>query len=296
MIDRPMRTWARQLRLHQWAKNLLLFLPAASAHVLFDPAVLGAVGRAFLAFSMLASATYVANDLRDLDADRAHPTKRDRPLASGRIGAGSALAMAAILVVASGLLASRLPQPFWIALGAYLLLNTAYSFGLKRIVLVDVLVLATLFTLRVVAGAAAADVLLTRWFLAFSVFVFGSLALVKRAVELRELASRETAEDQAAGRGWRTVDLPVLYGLGTGSAVAGALVYCLYITGPDVTRLYGRPDLLWIGLPILLWLLGRVWIGVARDEVKDDPVAHAMTDPGAWIGVALMACVVWLAR
>ncbi len=287
--------WARQIRVHQWAKNLLLFLPPAAAHRLGEPAVLLAVGRGFLSFSLLASAVYLANDLRDLEHDRAHPTKRQRPIASGRIGTGPAIGVAVLLVVVSALLSWGLPTHFLATLAAYAGLTTAYSLGLKRVVLVDVLVLATLFTLRVVAGAVATEVPLSRWFLAFSVFVFLSLALVKRAVELRGLAetSGKRASDQtAAGRGWRTSDLPVLQGLGAASAMAGALVYCLYITSPDVTLLYRRPDLLWAGLPLLLYLLGRIWIGVARDEVHEDPVAHAFTDPGSWVAGVLLALVV----
>lgn len=290
--------WARQLRVHQWAKNLLLVLPAAAGHVLLDPEVALRVAVAVLAFSFAASALYVANDLRDLPHDRLHPTKRNRPLAAGRIGTGPAIAVAVALLAGSAALAWTLPPAFAVVLGGYLLLNGAYSIALKRVVLLDVLLLATLFTLRVVAGAAAAEVPLTRWFLAFSVFVFGSLALVKRAVELRELAARIDPDEEAraAGRGWRTVDLPVLQALGTSSAVAAGLVYCLYITSPDVTRLYTRPDVLWIGLPVLLYLLGRIWLGVARDEVKEDPVAHVLTDGGSWVALVLMLVTLVVAR
>lgn len=293
-----MSLWIRQIRVHQWAKNLLLLLPAAAAHVITDGPVMIAVVHAFFAFSLVASALYIFNDVRDADHDRQHPTKKDRPIASGAIRPGVAMAVAVGLVAGGLLFARGLPTAFLWALGAYAGLTLAYSMGLKRLVLVDVLILATLFTLRVIAGAAAIDVSLSRWFLAFSVFVFLSLALVKRAVELRGLAGGpigQREEDQAPGRGWRTSDLPILQGLGSGAAIAGALVYCLYITSEDVLVLYGRPDVLWAGLPLVLYVLGRTWIGVARDEVREDPVAHAMTDPGSWVAAILFGIVIVLA-
>lgn len=293
-----MSLWVRQIRVHQWAKNLLLVLPAAAAHVIVEGPVLMAVARAFLAFSLVASALYIFNDVRDAEHDRQHPTKRNRPIASGAIGSGAAMAVALVFIVASIGLSLALPDAFLWALGAYAGLTLAYSLGLKRLVLVDVLILATLFTLRVIAGAAAVDVELSRWFLAFSVFVFLSLAMVKRAVELRGLAGGQVgqrAEDQAPGRGWRTSDLSILQGLGAGAAIAGGLIYCLYITSDDVVNLYARPDMLWAGLPLVIYVLGRIWIGVGRDEVREDPVAHALTDPGSWVAALLFAAVVLLA-
>ena len=293
-----MSLWVRQIRVHQWAKNLLLLLPAAAAHVIADGPVMVAVARAFLAFSLVASALYIFNDVWDAEHDRQHPTKRHRPIAAGGIGVGAALTVAMLFMALAVSLSLGLPVSFHWALGSYAGLTLAYSLGLKKLVLVDVLILATLFTLRVIAGAAAVEVELSRWFLAFSVFVFLSLALVKRAVELRGMSGGpvgQRAEDQAPGRGWRTSDLPVLQGLGTGAAIAGALVYCLYITSPDVTVLYSRPDVLWAGLPLVLYVLGRTWSGVARDEVGDDPVAHAMTDPGSWVAALLFGAVVLLA-
>ena len=135
--------------------------------------------------------------------------------------------------------------------------------------------------------------------LGFTVFVFLSLALVKRAVELRRLSGSgfrtEDEPSEAPGRGWRTSDLPILQGLGTSAAVAGALVYCLYITSEDVLVLYSKPDVLWAGLPLMLYLLGRTWIGVVRDEVREDPVVHAMTDPGSWIALGLLVATVVIA-
>lgn len=299
--------WIRLLRPHQWAKNLLLLLPALAAHRSLSGDLLTSLGSAVVLFSLLASGLYIVNDMLDLEHDRRHPTKKNRPLASGGIGVPAAGVLAAVLVVGSGAaIAMFLPQAFGITALVYAVLTLGYSLGLKRAVLLDVLVLAALFTVRVIAGAAAVDVPLSRWFLAFSVFVFLSLALVKRAVELRGMASSaagprgsdggpEAGSAQAPGRGWRVEDLPILEGLGVGSAVAGVLVYCLYISSPDVLRLYSQPDYLWLGLPLLLYWLGRIWILVARDEVADDPVLFALRDPSSYAIAVLLILSVWLA-
>ncbi len=302
----------RLLRPHQWSKNLLLLVPALAAHRTLDAGVVATLAGAFVLFSLLASGFYVVNDLVDLEHDRAHPGKRRRPLAAGEIRPGAAAATAALLVGGAALgIALFMPPAFALAAAVYAVLTFGYSLGLKRAVLVDVLVLAALYAVRVVAGAAAVTVPLSRWFLAFSVFVFLSLALVKRAVELRAMAGRaghplrrstdpvapsDPEEPRAApGRGWRVGDLPVLRTLGLASAVAGALVYCLYITSEDVLRLYGAPDYLWIGLPLLLYWLGRIWLLADRDEVHDDPVVFALTDPPSYLVAALLALSVWMA-
>ncbi|MDH5590820.1 MAG: UbiA family prenyltransferase [Gemmatimonadota bacterium] len=279
----------RLIRPHQWAKNLLLLLPAAAAHRVGEVAVGGDLVRAVISFSLLASAVYAANDVADAPHDRLHPTKKARPVASGAVGTGPALALAGVLAGVSLAVAWSLPRPFLWTWAVYLALTTGYSLGLKRVVMLDVIILAALYTVRVVAGSAAVDVPLSRWFLAFAVFFFASLALLKRAVE--------SVGGNAAipGRGWREGDLPVLTALGAGSAVAAALVYCLYITGDDVLRLYGRPDLLWMGLPILLYWIGRAWLLAHRGEVHDDPVVFALRDGSSWGALLLMALTVWLA-
>lgn len=294
-----MTAWLRLLRPHQWSKNLLVLVPALAAHRGVEGTVPGRLALAFFFFSFVASAFYVVNDLLDLPHDRAHPTKRFRPLAAGEVPPGGAAALAFLL--AAGAAAGTvllLPPAFGLALLVYAVLTLGYSAGLKRVVFLDVLVLAALYTVRVVAGAAAVEVPLSRWFLAFSVFVFLSLALVKRAIELRGLAAGGRRADDAPaapGRGWLVSDLPVLRSLGLSSAVAGALVYCLYITSEDVLRLYSTPDWLWLGLPLLLYWLGRVWILAARDEVADDPVVFALRDPTSYAVAVLLALSVWMA-
>lgn len=201
---------------------------------------------------------------------------------------------------AAGLLAALafgltlvLPPRFRLVWAAYLALTTAYSFGLKRVVVLDVMVLGALYTSRVVAGATAVDVPLSRWFLAFAVFFFSSLAILKRMVEALDVANRDG--DRIAGRGWRAEDAPVLLGFGAACSVASALVYCLYITSDEVTRLYDRPDLLWLGLPIFLYWLGRVWLLAHRGDVHEDPVLFALRDRNSFVVGAAMAAVLLLA-
>jgi 4-hydroxybenzoate polyprenyltransferase len=289
------------LRPHHWAKNLLLILPVAAAHRIADPRMAWLVLQGMASFSLLASAVYLTNDVLDAERDRTHPTKRHRAVASGRLRPRDAFAIAAALAAVALLLALRLPERFlWVWL-AYLVASSAYSLGLKQRVGLDVILLASLYASRVVAGAAATSVPLTRWFLAFSVFLFFSLALVKRAAEAvaeqTRVGGASTAGGggQLAGRGWRTTDVPVLLAFGTAAGVAAALVYCLYISGEDVVRLYARPDLLWAGLPVFLYWLTRVWILAFRGEVHADPLLFALRDAASWGCAATFVVLVWLA-
>jgi len=289
----PLRALVRSLRPHQWSKNVLLALPAVAAHQLFSWDVVLALVAGFTAFSALASAVYILNDLVDLPNDRAHPSKRHRPLASCELSIPFALATAALLVVVSGIVAWQLPLPFQGLLLVYAVATTAYSLVLKQRPILDVITLASLYTIRVVAGAALVTVPLSRWFLAFSVFFFFSLALVKRVVEM----GRRPAEDSSRvpGRGYHAGDVPVLTSLGTTAVMASALVYCLYITGEDVAELYTRPDLLWMGLPILLYWQSRLWLLAGRDTVHEDPVIFALKDRISRMLLLAFLVVVWTA-
>lgn len=286
-------TWVRAVRVHQWAKNLLLLLPALAAHLAPTPDKVGRLIAGFFSFSLLASGVYLVNDIADLEHDRAHPTKRRRPIAAGELSVGAAATAAVVLAVAAFGLAWSLPRTFMLVWPTYLALTTLYSFALKRVVVLDVMVLGALYTLRVVAGAAAVEVTLSRWFLAFAVFLFSSLAILKRMVESLGLEARDG--EVLAGRGWTVRDIPVLLGFGAACSVASALVYCLYITSEEVTRLYTRPDALWMGLPILLYWLGRVWLLAWRGEVHDDPIVFAIRDRVSYAVAGAMALTLWLA-
>ena len=303
----PVSVWLRAIRVHQWAKNLLLVLPALAAQLPPERGVIVPLAVGFLSFSLLASAVYLVNDLADLEHDRAHPTKRERPLAAGRIGSGAAALVAGLLAAAALAMAWRMPPEFLLVWAAYLGLTTLYSFGLKRVVVLDVMVLGALYTARVVAGAAAVQVPLSRWFLAFAVFLFSSLAIVKRMVESLGMAHRgerseggvlvasAASQETLGGRGWSMADIPVLLGFGAACSVASALVYCLYITSDEVLRLYDRPDLLWLGLPIQLYWLGRVWLLANRGLLHEDPLLFALRDRASYVVAAALALTLLLA-
>ena len=265
----------RSMRVHQWAKNLLIPLAAMSAHLPLTPQLLRLLVAGIAAFSLTASAVYILNDIADLENDRRHETKRYRPFASGQLSIPAGLLMAVLLAAGALAIALQLPPGFQATLAGYAVLTTLYSFAIKKVALLDVVTLAALYTARVVAGAALVQVPLTQWFLGFAIFFFLSLALAKRAVELQRKGS---STDAVVGRGYDSADLPVVLAFGAGSAIASTLVYCLYITGSDVTILYPHPLLLWLGLPILLYWIARVWMLVLRGQMHDDPVVFALRD------------------
>lgn len=287
------RCWVRALRPHHWAKNTLVFLPALAAQLAPNVGLALLLLAGFAAFCAMTSAVYLVNDVADLSSDRRHPTKCHRPLAAGELSISHALAAAVLLAVAAGALAWYLSPLFAAVLASYLILTTLYSASLKRKLVIDVITLASLYTIRVVAGAVLVEVPLSRWFLAFSIFLFLSLALVKRVVELEELKAGDVSA--AAGRGYRVDDLTVLTGLGTAAAAASALVYCLYITSDDVLRLYTRPDVLWIGLPLFLYWIARLWVLAGRGVVHEDPVAYALGDRATYAVFAAFVATIWLA-
>ncbi len=280
----------RAMRVHQWTKNLLVLVPLLTAHLVLDAASWANAGLAFLAFSLLASGTYLLNDLNDLDADRAHPTKRRRPIAAGELPIPMALATAAVLVLgglAIGLL--TLPSAFATALLAYLGLTVAYTLLLKRHVLIDVIALSMLYAVRVYAGAAAIEVPLSEWLLVYTLFVFTSLAFLKRHVELR----RRDAEggEHVPGRGYVPADARVIGVVGPAIGLMSVMVLALYVQTPTVESLYASPGLLWLLLPLTTWWIVRIWFLAERGEVDDDPVAFAIRDRGTQTVVVLMAAV-----
>jgi len=281
----------RALRAYQWAKNILLFVPLLTAHVLMDPDALLAAALAFVSFSLAASAVYLANDVADLQDDRRHPTKRARPLASGELHIGYALLLVPGLLAAAFAIAILLPPDFGLLLAMYLAVNLAYSLGLKRAPLLDVFVLAGLYTMRILAGAAAVDVPVSHWLLAFSLFAFLSLALAKRFVEVSNVASRD--ESRVGGRGYVAGDGDVLAMLGVACAGLSTLVFALYITSPAVVVLYSTPSILWLAVPVLLYWMSRVWFLAHRGELHEDPLLFALHDPASYAtGVAVVAVVI----
>jgi 4-hydroxybenzoate polyprenyltransferase/phosphoserine phosphatase len=271
-----MLAYLRQLRLHQWTKNLLLFLPLILAHQVHDLGLLLQTFLGFVAFGLTASCVYIVNDLLDLEADRHHIRKRLRPLAAGHVPIHHAVVLAPLLLLAALLICLLLPWKFLAALTGYFALTVAYSSYLKRRVMLDVVTLAALYTARILAGAAVTDIALSFWLLAFSTFLFLSLALVKRCSEL--VVMRNQGLLQAKGRGYQVADLMVLVSLGGASGYLAVLVMALYINSPEVRQLYSRPELLWLVCPAFLYWTGRVWILAHRGKVHDDPIVFALRD------------------
>jgi 4-hydroxybenzoate polyprenyltransferase len=292
LADRPVGAAVlfSALRIRQWVKNLLVFVPLVTGHI-FAPAVLAAAATAFLAIGLLASAVYLVNDAFDLAADRAHPTKRKRPLASGALSLRAGLALVPLLLAGSAAAAAVLPPGARVLLAAYLVTTTLYTLVLKRKVLVDVFTLAFLYTLRVLLGGAATAVPVSPWLLAFSVFLFLSLAFVKRASELTGL--KERGRDGAAGRDWFVWDSLVVHVLGVASGWMAGLVLAIYVQSDVTKRLYAHPGWLWLLVPALLYWSGRLWILVGRGEMDEDPIVFAARDRVTWalavLGTAILA-------
>lgn len=287
------RTLLRAIRIHQWLKNLLLFVPLLAGHKVWDltadlNAVLG-----FLAFGLCASSVYLLNDLLDMEADRSHPIKHKRPLASGEMSATLALALIPLLLASSVAIAVWLPTRFLQVLVIYFAVTVTYSFWAKRQLMLDVIVLAGLYTLRVIAGAAAAKVALSFWLLALSMFIFLSLALVKRYSEILLLA--EAKRTKAAGRGYEHGDLSLLQSMGTASGYLSVIVIALYINSPEVRQLYSQPTVLWAICPLLLLWISWVWMKAHRGQMHHDPVVFAIKDPTSALLGALCAASVLLA-
>lgn len=271
------RALIRALRPHQWSKNILVFLPMLTAH---DFSAFPAALTAFVAFSLTASSVYLINDLVDLQADRIHPRKRNRPFAAGTVPIAAGMVLAPILVLAAAALAALWTTPAFLAvLLAYYIVTFAYSFWLKRKLVVDVLTLASLYTMRIVAGAAATGLVLSPWMLGFSMFLFLSLAAVKRQAELSAQMARGAQESRkAAGRGYETDDLPLLREMALAAGYASVVVFALYISSEDVLRLYSRPEALWLICPLLLYWISRMVIMTHRGFMTDDPIVYAARD------------------
>lgn len=286
--------WLRALRVHQWLKNLLLFVPLLTAFTFSDPAHLLASLMAFVAFSLAASGTYIANDLWDLDNDRHHTRKRTRPFAAGLIPIPKGIAAAALLLTLAFAIALGVSSRFALLLLLYVGLTTCYSWILKRYFLIDVIMLALLYTLRIIAGAVAIEIAVSSWLLAFSVFAFFSLALVKRCAEL--VALENGGGEALKGRDYRTRDLQILWPMGAASAMAAVVVFGLFISAPETLTRYGSPNLLWLAAIGLIYWLGRLWVKTARGEMHDDPLVYAIRDRGSLITIALIVSVFLIAH
>lgn len=289
-----LKSYVHALRLHQWLKNTLVFLPLALAHQLDNPALILNALLAFLCFGLCASSVYILNDLLDLASDRQHRSKCQRPFAAGAIPLASGLLMSPILLIGALWLATLLPRAFVVILALYYLCTGIYSFILKRIMLVDVILLAALYTLRIISGAAAISVIPSFWLLAFSMFLFFSLAVVKRYTELDYLRTAGIA--QSEGRGYYAQDLNMMAMFGTASAFLSVMVFALYINNEETRNQYVTPEILWLICPLLLYMITRIWLLAARGQIAEDPIVFALKDHVSQVLTLACGLLLWLAN
>ncbi len=281
---------AQAMRLHQWPKNILVFLPLLASQRVFEPALLFATVQAFLAFCFTASAIYLINDLVDVEHDRRHPVKRYRPFAAGTLATGWGYVLVPALAGIAALLSIGVSWSLFAVLAGYALLTVAYSAGLKRLLMLDVIAIALFYGLRVIAGYEATGLDYSVWLLAFTQFLFASLAFMKRDIEL---GTRTNGDDDIPGRGYRAQDRPVIAAFGIASGLVSVLVLSLYVDSDVVAELYRAPWILWLACPILAYGLGRMWLLANRGDVDDDPVVFALRDPVSYlIGAALFVVAV----
>ena len=271
----PLKVFTKAIRVHQWAKNALILLPLVLAHKFHQGAIVAGL-LAFLSFSLCASATYIINDLLDIEADRQHPRKRLRAFASGNLSAFAGLGISFGFLAISFGLAWMVPHEFLGWLGLYLVTTLAYSLALKRVVIVDVVILSSLYTLRTLAGAAATSTTISPWFSAFSIFIFLSLAMVKRFSELENL--RAAGKAVTNGRGYLLGDIEQVRSFGTAAAYCSVAVFCVYISSPEIVALYHHVTRMWLIAPLMILWLSRVWLLASRGELDEDPVVFALTD------------------
>ncbi len=286
-----LRSVIKAMRPEQWVKNLLVFVPMLMAHRYLDLRPMVETAIAFVSFSLGASAIYLLNDLVDLEADRQHPHKRHRPFASGALPTSLGAVLIPLLAAASLISGYLLSLDFMLALIVYFVLTTLYSLRLKQVAILDILILAALYTLRIIAGSAATGVVSSEWLLGFSMFLFLSLGAVKRYGELKHVRSEGTDDGKVKGRGYLAGDLDLVIPMGISSGYLAVLVLAMYIASDTVSQLYSRPVVLWFICPLMLFWISRIWLLAHRGEVRDDPLTYAVKDGVTWVVAVLAAGV-----
>ncbi len=286
-----LRAIVSQIRAYQWAKNLLVFLPLLAAQLVTDNDAIKASILAFFAFSFVASAMYIINDIADIKHDRSHPSKRFRPFAAGDLSLGLGFVVGIALLAGSMALTVTLPSLFGAALLLYFLTALSYTLWAKNIAVLDTIFLAGLYTTRILAGAAAIQVVPSFWLLAFSMFLFLSIALAKRYSEL--LRSDIQDNKSTPGRQYRRSDMPTILAEGTASGIAAIVVFALYINNETIAGSFERPVALWLLCPLLLYWVNKLWLNTLRDEVHDDPLVWALTNRVSR-GITVCAAVLFL--
>jgi len=288
-VRTSLKSLLRCLRVHQWSKNVLVFVPAVLAHQAANLRVMGNSFLAFLAVCCCASALYIVNDLLDLQADRQHPRKRKRPLASGEVSVVAGLSLSLVLLLLAACLCVFLPLQATFGLLAYAAGSLTYSLKLKRILFMDVVCLSLLYVIRVIYGGGATHIHISIWTLAFSLFLFASLATLKRLGELRRLDINAAQVEEY--RGYKAIDATQLSSLASAGGYVSVLVLTLYISSPEVLLLYKFPQALWCLCPLMIYWLSRLGILANRGDLDDDPVAFALKDRATWVVGGLSAII-----
>lgn len=290
-----LRSWMKAMRFHQWLKNLLIFVPLIAAHQFNNPHLLFMGLLAFVLFGLCASSVYLLNDLLDLSDDRYHTKKRERPFASGELSVKWGLFVFPVLLFLSFMGSFLLmPWQFTATLVIYYLLTLAYSFAIKQIMVLDVITLAILYTLRIIAGAFALGLVLTFWMLAFSIFIFLSLAFVKRYAELHD-AKKQGNGDKIRKRDYYPSDLEMIASLGASSGYISIMILALYIQDKATVALYQHPAIIWLACPVLLFWISRVWLLAHRGLIHEDPIIFATRDRASLFTGLLFGLIFWVA-
>lgn len=281
------------LRPHQWVKNLLIFVSLFAGHQYFNLEYLQLTFAGFIAFCLVASGTYVVNDILDLRSDRQHPTKKARPLAAGQIRIGHAIIIALMLIVAGVVLGRAVGPEFFVCLVGYLMLSIGYSLVFKPLLAIDVVILSLLYILRIVAGAAATDVMPSFWLLAFSLFIFTSLAMLKRYAELEQQLLTGSTNYR---RAYRVEDKSLMAMMGTATGLISVFVFAFYLNSKEVTMLYRQSEILWLVIPVLFCWIIRIWLLASRALINEDPILFALRDGFSYGSAAITVLLVMLAK
>jgi len=293
--DNILKIALKAMRVHQWLKNILIFVPVFVSSLYLDLTVWWDALIGFVLFSFLASATYILNDLLDVEADRSHPRKCLRPIPSGMLSIQQAILLSICLFVLS-LLGSMLltNSAFQLSIIAYLALTLLYTFVLKTYVIADVILLASLFTIRIIAGAMVIDVVMSFWLLAFSMFTFFSLALVKRCAELKLLS--KVNKDKSTGRDYQVDDYYLMQSFGVTSAFISLLLMAFYVQVSMTGEEYSMPILLWATLPAFAYWFLRMWLKTNRGEMHDDPIVFSIKNRGSLVTIAFILIITLTAK
>ena len=292
--DFSLKKFFKMIRTYQWVKNFLIFLPLILAHKFLDVNLLLKALVAFFSFSFLASCVYIINDIMDVESDRIHPSKKNRPIASGAVKISSALKVAFILMPLSFIISIFLGKEFLFVLLTYFITTSCYSFYLKKIMLVDILILSLLYTVRIFAGGVALNIYLSPWLFMFSLFFFFSLACAKRYSEL--YAVRNNLQDEIKGRGYQAQDLEQIQIFGSSSGYIAILIFALYIQSDISMKLYKTPSFFWALCPIMLYWISRVWLLSHRGQMTQDPIIFALKDKVSYVVLILSIIIFGVAK